>query len=117
MGALAPPPGSGVKAVPTIWLVFEGLTVRCGSLSWFASPLRTLGIMLMMKTPPGAMTAPPCALLAAAFFAADLEDFFAPAFLAADFFAADFFAPFRPPAAARFLLAFLVAMPQFLLSR
>src|SRR5438876_6926659 len=51
-GASGPPSGSGVKAVPTIWLGFRGLTASVGSLSWFTSSLSERGIMLTTSNFP-----------------------------------------------------------------
>src|SRR5947209_3302499 len=52
MGAFAPNPGSGVKAVPAIWRGLAGLMVRWGSLSCSISALSDRGIMLITSTPP-----------------------------------------------------------------
>src|SRR5271154_4883808 len=50
MGASEPPEGLGVKAVAAICSGLFGFTARFGSLSWFVSPLNTLGIMLTTVT-------------------------------------------------------------------
>src|SRR5215213_3461336 len=84
MGARPLPAGSGVKAEAAICKGFAGLSAIVGSLSWWSSPLKDLGIMLTTSTPDTAFTAPPLLdpFLAAAFFAAEpLPDDFPPLFL------------------------------------
>src|SRR3989442_9745368 len=54
---MAPPAGSGVKAVPTICFGFAGLTVRCGTVSCALSSLIDFGIMSMRNTEPGPLVA------------------------------------------------------------
>src|SRR5437870_4220848 len=57
IGASAPPIGSRVKAVPTMFMGFAGSTVMLGSLSWFVSRLRERGIMLTTVTTAAAAVA------------------------------------------------------------